>query len=440
MRLRRLTLLQRLILAMSIVAVGAMCSSAVFLYIRFRASNDAFREETLSTFAEDLHRELSTDPQLSSSDAKATKARIRELRGQYVILGHDGRAIDSSGSQQPLIPYTSSRTRYFELPSHEGQKALFGISIPISAPGPAEAIQVAFPKAHVIFDSVLEEFVRDIAWIWIPFVLVLLATNIIVVGLALRPLRAAAQEAARIGPSSIATRLTESGMPDDVLALIRSVNAALDRLQGGFLSLERFSGQLAHELRTPLAIAKTRLSLSQDQVARAVERDFEDIERVITQLIDRVRVRTLHYEATDVVDLGGVATDVARYLAPMIVGAGRNIELKIENGPVVVSGARDFIFRALRNLVENALHHSPENGVITIAVFDIGISVADQGPGFTKMRLSGGGGGPGKTDREDGLGLGLSIVGETMEAHDGRLVLANLPSGGAVVTMSFPPA
>lgn len=437
MRAQRLTLLQRLILAMSIVAVVAICASATFLYIRFQASNDAFREETLSTFAEDLKRELLTDPQLSNVKATATKARIRELRGAYVILGHDGRSIDSSGSQQPLIPYIKNRTQYFELPSHGGQKALFGISVPTSASGPVEAIQIAFPKAHVIFDSVLEEFVRDIAWIWIPFVLILLATNIIVVGLALRPLRTAAREAAQIGPASIATRLTESGMPNDVLTLIRSVNAALDRLQGGFLSLERFSGQLAHELRTPLAIAKTRLSLSQDQIARVVEEDFEDIERVITQLIDRVRVQTLHYEATDVVDLGGVATDVARYLAPMIIGAGRNIELKIENGPVLVSGARDFLFRALRNLVENAFHHSPESGVITITVFKVGVSVADQGSGFTNSRLSEGAQSLGKTDREDGLGLGLSIVGETMEAHDGRLVLSNLPSGGAVATMSF---
>ena len=75
--------------------------------------------------------------------------------------------------------------------------------------------------------------------------------------------------------------------------------------------------------------------------------------------------------------------------------------------------------------------------MITITVFNVGISVADQGPGFTKGRLSEEIGLLGKTDREDGLGLGLSIVGETMAAHDGRIVLANLPSGGAVATMAF---
>ncbi|MDL2410854.1 hypothetical protein PY650_36065 [Rhizobium calliandrae] len=61
---------------------------------------------------------------------------------------------------------------------------------------------------------------------------------------------------------------------------------------------------------------------------------------------------------------------------------------KIENGLVLVSGAMDFIFRAVRNLVENALHHSPDNGVTTISVFNICVGVADQGPGFTKIRLS----------------------------------------------------
>ncbi|MDL2405875.1 ATP-binding protein [Rhizobium calliandrae] len=437
MKRPRLTLLQRLILAMSIVAFVAICASAVFLYFRFQASNETFREETLSTFAENLRHELVADPQLSSPNALALKARIHELRGQYAVVGSAGEIIASSGLQEPLVPYAGDHTKYFQLPAHQGQKTLFGVSLPIAQGGLAGVIQVAFPKEHVLFDSILEEFVGDIAWIWIPFVLILLVTNIVVLGFALRPLRVAAQEAAKIGPSSIATRLTESGMPNDVLALIRSVNAALDRLQGGFLSLEQFSGQLAHELRTPLAIAKARLSLSQDHIARAVEKDFEDVERVITQLVDRVRVRTLHYEATDVVDLGAVAADVARYLAPAVVEAGRNIELRTEGGPVLISGARDFIFRALRNLVENALHHSPENGVITIVVFSGGIKVMDQGSGFPQRRLDGGSELLGETDRKDGLGLGLAIVAETMVAHHGRLLLANLPSGGAVATLAF---
>ncbi len=433
----RLTLLQRLVMAMSIIAIIAICASVVFLYIRFQASNDTFREETLSTFAEDLHRELITDPHLSSVYAKALTARIQELRGQYAVVNDDGTIVASPALTAPLIPYSGGRAQYFQLPAHEGQQTLFGISLPMTNNGSKSVIQVAFPKEHVIFDSVLEEFVVDIAWIWVPFVLVLLTTNIIVLSFALRPLSAAAHEAAQIGPSSIATRLTESGMPNDVLALIRAVNAALDRLQAGFLSLEQFSGQLAHELRTPLAIAKARFSLSQDPITHAVEKDFEDMERVITQLVDRVRVKTLHYEANDIVELAGIATDVARYLAPMIVAAGRNIELRTLDSPVYLNGASDFIFRALRNLVENALHHSPQGGTITITVFNSGIAVTDEGSGFPQERLTEGAELLGKTDRKDGLGLGLSIVAETMTAHGGKLELANRQSGGAMATMLF---
>jgi signal transduction histidine kinase len=311
------------------------------------------------------------------------------------------------------------------------------MTLPIGDNSAAGFIQVAFPREHVIFDSVLEEFVADIAWLWIPFVLVLLATNVAVLAFALRPLSTAAQEATMIGPASIAERLTEAGMPEDVLTLIRSVNGALDRLQAGFLSLEQFSGQLAHELRTPLAIAKARLSLSRDEIARAVERDFDDIERVITQLVDRVRIRTLHYESEDVVDLCDVAANVARYLAPMIIDAGYNIELRTEHMPVFITGAADYIFRALRNLVENALHHSPVEGLITIIVFETGITVTDEGPGFPEWRLTDDAVQEGKSDRKDGLGLGLAIVAETMAAHGGRLKLENLPGGGASATMEF---
>lgn len=422
---------------MSIVAMVAIAASVLFLYIRFKSSNDEFREETLSTFANDLRKELLGDPALAGAHATALKTRIRELNGEYAIIGAGGNILDSSDLRQPFVPVLGDRTEYFQLPGHSGRKALFGITLPIGDNSVVGFIQIAFPREHVIFDTVLEEFVTDIAWLWIPFVLVLLATNVVVLAFALRPLSTAAQEAMTIGPSSLAKRLTEAGMPEDVLALIRSVNGALDRLQTGFLSLEQFSGQLAHELRTPLAIAKARLSLSQDDIARAVEKDFDGIERVITQLVDRFRIKTLHYELDDIVDLGEVAADVARYLAPMIIDAGCNIELRTESTPVFITGAVDYIFRALRNLIENALHHSPAQGLITVEVFKAGITVSDQGSGFPEWRLTGDIVSQGRSGRKDGLGLGLSIVAETMAAHGGRLKLENLSGGGASATMEF---
>ncbi len=68
-----------------------------------------------------------------------------------------------------------------------------------SANGPMW-VQVAFHPGNIVYDSVLEEFVQDIAWIWIPFVIVLLIVNLIVARIGLAPLRLAARQAAAIGP------------------------------------------------------------------------------------------------------------------------------------------------------------------------------------------------------------------------------------------------
>ncbi|XKM38308.1 sensor histidine kinase (plasmid) [Rhizobium ruizarguesonis] len=282
------------------------------------------------------------------------------------------------------------------------------------------AVQIAFPRQHIVFDTVLEEFVGDIAWLWIPFILFLLLANVVTLSITLRPLRLAAEEASQIEPSSMTNRLTEGRMPNDVLALVRSVNGALDRLQIGFLAMDQFAGHLAHELRTPLAIAKARVALLPHSAARDIEADFVGMERVITQLVDRVRVGTIHYEAQDLVDLGELSSTVARFMAPMVVQAGRRLELDTPDTPVVVAGAYDYLFRALRNLIENAIRHSPPGGLVSLDVFKAGISVKDQGCGFAASRLEGDQLMTEQGDRAEGLGLGLKIVSETMIAHNGR--------------------
>ncbi len=109
-------------------------------------------------------------------------------------------------------------------------------------------VQVAFHTGNIVYDSVLEEFVQDIAWIWIPFVIVLLLVNLLVARVGLSPLREAARQAASIGPAAVLTRLTESGLPRDVHALVSAVNRGLDRLETAFDAQKRFIADAAHEL------------------------------------------------------------------------------------------------------------------------------------------------------------------------------------------------
>ncbi|PHP65221.1 hypothetical protein CSC94_20125 [Zhengella mangrovi] len=436
----RRTLFQRLVIAMSAVAVVEIGLSASFLYVRFQSVDRKLREETLSIFADDFASDIRADPSMQDAAVANLTLRIRALHGEFAVIAADGQVLLSSlAGKRPLVPAVSGRHRFYFLPPTDGGKALFGMSMPVALGQATDILQIAFPPQHIVFDTILEEFIGDIAWLWIPFILLLLLVNTVVLALTLRPLRLAAEEAASIRPSSMTTRLTEGQMPNDVLALVRAVNGALDRLQAGFLAMERFAAHLAHELRTPLAVAKARISRLPDAAARDVEADFNGMERVITQLIDHVRVGTIHFEAGDRVDLGALSATLARFMAPMLVQAGRRLELDCPPGPVVVAGAQDFLFRALRNLVENAIRHSPPGGLVSIRVFRTGIAVEDEGEGYSDARLHGTDEPDDATgDRSEGLGLGLAIVSETMVAHGGRLVLANRAQGGARAAMTFP--
>ncbi|MFX8712034.1 hypothetical protein ABTM46_19000, partial [Acinetobacter baumannii] len=89
----------------------------------------------------------------------------------------------------------------------------YGITRPITVMGQPYWIQVVSDDREMAVDALMDEFISEWAWIWGPFVLVRLVVNLLVVHVALRPLRAAAASAAAIGPDSLSRRLPEAGMP-----------------------------------------------------------------------------------------------------------------------------------------------------------------------------------------------------------------------------------
>jgi signal transduction histidine kinase len=438
----QLSLLWRLAIGLAAVSALAVMVATAFLYIRFGAIDSGFREGTLHSFANLLAKDLArADGSPAASIRQSTRQRIADAGGSFAIVSLSGDLVaGSAGVLAALIPPEDLGARLFTLPKGANGEPIYGLSIRVPGRSPPILAQVAFPANPVLFDSVLEEFLQDIAWIWLPFIFCLLALNIVVARFALKPLKKAAHQAETIGPASIAVRLSEERLPRDVLALVRAVNFALDRLQLGYRAMEDFVADVAHELRTPLAIVKAQLALSDAPVARSLEGDFAKMERLVQQLLDRVRLGGVHFEPDDQVDLSDVASDAAKFLAPLIVSRHRSIELIGADEPIYVIGARDYLFRALRNLIENALEFTPPHSVVTVVLDnDPSIAVLDRGPGFAPAKLNLKLNGPRVmgSERSDGVGLGLWIAERTMVAHGGRLDLANRQGGGAVVTMNF---
>ena len=231
-------------------------------------------------------------------------------------------------------------------------------------------IQVAVPKGEIVFDSVLEEFVADIGWIWAPFVIGLLVTNLIVARIGLAPLRrAAAFQAESIGPGAVSTRLPKEGLPREVYSLVSSVNQALDRLEVAFHSQQRFIADAAHELRTPIAVFKAHAGvLPKSTELTSLKEEIDAIERLVNQLLDSARLDVVIVDAQDVIELNSVAQSVASQLGPMAISKGKSIEVVTASTAVVINGSQDMLACALRNLIENAIRFTAAGTAVSIEI------------------------------------------------------------------------
>jgi signal transduction histidine kinase len=293
-------------------------------------------------------------------------------------------------------------------------------------------------------DAIVSDFLRDAAWTFPLVAAVLLMVTVWTIRTSLRPVRAASENAARITPGEVGVRLPAVGLPSELAPLVGAVNDALDRLEKGFDTQRRFTADAAHELRTPLAILTAGLeTLPLSAEVERLRLDAERMNRLVAQLLRVARLDAQPIDLSQTLDLGLVAGGVVEHLAPWAARNGRSVAFEPAEGPVPVHGNPDALGDAIRNLVENAIAHSPSGEEVTVRV-DAGgaVSVIDCGPGVphdlrekvferfwrSRERRSSGG----------GAGLGLSIVEEIARAHAGRVAVTDAPKGGACFTLSLP--
>ena len=169
--------------------------------------------------------------------------------------------------------------------------------------------------------------------------------------------------------------------------------------------------------------------------------EIGSLQRLVNQLLDVARVDVLQLGADNVADLTSVATEVASHLGPTAIDNGRSIEVVAPDEPVRIRGASDYLFRALRNIVENALRYTPEGTTVSIVVTNPpAISVIDRGPGVPVDRdtpsfaVSG---------RAIGVrtkaapGLGWTLPPARWWPMAGSCRWRTRPDGGAMFTMQF---
>jgi signal transduction histidine kinase len=271
----------------------------------------------------------------------------------------------------------------------------------------------------------------------------------------MRPVRVLNKAAERLGQGDLSQRVFIKGN-DELASLGRTFNLMATSLEEAQESRRAMTADIAHELRTPLAVQRAHLEALQDGIYPLKTDNLEPVlaqNILLTRLVDDLRTLALvdsgklelKYACVDLVE---IVTRVVERFQQQAAARQVTIELvfpEVSLPELSVDPVR--IEQIIINLISNSLRYSPEDGKIIIRFVHqhdwVRVTVHDSGPGIPKEAL------PHLFDRfyradksrsrdEGGTGLGLAIARQMAEAHGGMLEAANDPQAGAVFTLTLP--
>lgn len=392
---------------------------------------------------------LVADHALHRPDGRWEIALPREQIAIYAT-GYDGRAfalLDRDGQVLAHSPFAQPATWPKGLAT--GRKQAFtagpqvGLSEPFIVGGQPLHVIVTQDQTRpgAVVDDVVRSFLaRYLGWL-VGLLLLMPLANIAMLWPLLRRMRQSAHEASHLTPHQPGARLNPDGLAAEAEAMVSAINGLLERVEEALALHQEFAGNVAHELRTPLATL--RLEVERMPVGPARDTGLAQIERmahVLGQLRDLASLEHDAMAAFEIFDLAELTVDVLAELTPAVLDGGRTLALSGGEAPIMIRGNRGLLAMAITNLVDNARIHTPPGTAIDVSLSAAGrICVADNGPGVTEEDA-------GRLtrrfwrsdqQRSDGAGLGLSIVQRIAQVHDGQLQIGRNTAGGASFTLAI---
>ncbi len=443
----RLTIIFATAMALVLAAVG------VVLYNRLSASLDRTLDQSLRARAADVAA-LVTQADTGLRDSPASLYG-GPGSGFAQILDSRGRVFDQTPGlpRVPLLgPIQLGRARSATLLVHRARSAGEDVRLfasPVMAQDQRLVVVVGTPLG--VRDEALAGL-RNELLVGGPVALLLASLiGYLVAAGALRPVERMRIRANAISDRDLAERLPVPRTRDEIARLGETLNAMLERIEGGVKRERGFLADASHELRTPLSLLRAEVELALDAprsnaellfALRSIGEEADRLSQLAEDLLllDRIDggllpIRKARVELDEIFD--GVAARFARRAGE----ASRLIEKA--DGSVTVVADRIRLEQALGNLVENALRY----GSGTIRLFavqrdkSVELHVADEGRGFPVAFV------PRAFERfsrasdarsSAGAGLGLAIVKAIAEAHGGTVAITKASKGGADICISLP--
>jgi heavy metal sensor kinase len=441
----------------SAILAVVLCLFGVSAYLEMRNSIHQTVDEALQDRVRGVRGLIERNSAYGDDEVR------RELRQHSELAG--GALLQVSDPHGNSL-YRSARMSEFEIPTTNGGPAgpfTFSsrdtpfrvVDAEIKAGNQSYLVQVAAPLDD--FYDALHRF-ATLLLVSIPILLLCAAGGGYWLSRrALAPFDQIAQTARSVGIQNLSSRLVVPQTRDVLQRLSETFNSMLERLEAAFKKITQFTADASHELRTPIAVMRTRAELSlrnvrtADEYREALRKNHSDLEKT-SDLVEKLMLlaradygaEVLQLSATNLVDIVREACSQGRTLSE---AKQISFDEQIPDFPVLVKADAHALRRLLLILIDNAIKYTPtggrvevlvstDNGSALAAVRDTGIGIAteDLPNVFERFYRAD----KARSRQSGGVGLGLSIGSWIAEAHAGAIEVQSTLGQGSIFQVRLP--